>query len=564
MPTALPNIATLSSSAPPLQTLPSPVTLPAQLPAVVSLTIPKTLATPAIVSTISPELSAGVNRLAQDITSPSTSAPTLSKLLGTPAQSKIHVVDPRSLLEIASIPELTQDKTELKIEDLISVREESTESVNTQTTENLSTPQECPEEKPTPLGNIQDEDTSSMGYQAKDLLDVDDEKLASVAAAISSKIETEDEETQQQAPMLSPKTELDEACAAAAFLETSSSPAASIPESSSGIPTPIIQIKTDESSKHSLDETLQPEADEADSPVCTLGNKFICVDDEISISIKDEPSSPSSSISSKLSEPTSSVGRPRGRGRGRKKGGINRRSVKRKIIEDDKKEDGGSSKHSEAELTEDDSARESDDPANMMNMLALSGLSSSVLSDSIPNSPASFSHYDTEDEKAYRTWKKSIMLVYREAATHKYANVFLHPVKEEIAPGYHSIVHRPMDLSAIKKNIETGVIRSTTEFQRDMMLMFTNAIMYNSSDHNVYSMAREMYDDVMQHIEQFVSTQLMVQTEVKMLRPSRRNETNEKEEETKKKKVDPSQDGGKKKKRPKTNPDEPVAEKPPA
>ena len=58
-----------------------------------------------------------------------------------------------------------------------------------------------------------------------------------------------------------------------------------------------------------------------------------------------------------------------------------------------------------------------------------------------------------------------------------------------------------MDLSAIKKNIETGVIRSTTEFQRDMMLMFTNAIMYNSSDHNVYSMAREMYDDVMQHIE---------------------------------------------------------------
>ena len=58
-----------------------------------------------------------------------------------------------------------------------------------------------------------------------------------------------------------------------------------------------------------------------------------------------------------------------------------------------------------------------------------------------------------------------------------------------------------MDLSAIKKNIETGALRTTAEFQRDMMLMFTNAIMYNNSDHDVYNMAVEMYNDVMIHIE---------------------------------------------------------------
>ena len=58
-----------------------------------------------------------------------------------------------------------------------------------------------------------------------------------------------------------------------------------------------------------------------------------------------------------------------------------------------------------------------------------------------------------------------------------------------------------MDLSTIKKNVETGIIRTTVDFQRDMMLMFTNAIMYNSSDHNVFKMAKEMYDDVMQHLE---------------------------------------------------------------
>ena len=58
-----------------------------------------------------------------------------------------------------------------------------------------------------------------------------------------------------------------------------------------------------------------------------------------------------------------------------------------------------------------------------------------------------------------------------------------------------------MDLSTIKRHVDMGVIRTTAEFQRDMMLMFTNAIMYNNSDHDVFHMATQMYDDVMVHIE---------------------------------------------------------------
>ena len=61
--------------------------------------------------------------------------------------------------------------------------------------------------------------------------------------------------------------------------------------------------------------------------------------------------------------------------------------------------------------------------------------------------------------------------------------------------------YRPKDLSTIKRHIENGTIRTTAEFQHDMMLMFTNAIMYNSSNHNVYRMAVDMYDDVLQQIE---------------------------------------------------------------
>ncbi|XP_028277167.1 bromodomain-containing protein 8 isoform X2 [Parambassis ranga] len=136
--------------------------------------------------------------------------------------------------------------------------------------------------------------------------------------------------------------------------------------------------------------------------------------------------------------------------------------------------------------------------------------------DSIPSSPASsqFSvgSEDLEAQQAHKIWKKAIMLVWRAAANHRYANVFLQPVTDEIAPGYHSIVHRPMDLATIKKNIETGLIRTTAEFQRDIMLMFQNAVMYNSLDHDVYHMALEMQRDVLEQIQQFLATQLIMET----------------------------------------------------
>ncbi|XP_010896717.1 bromodomain-containing protein 8 isoform X2 [Esox lucius] len=136
--------------------------------------------------------------------------------------------------------------------------------------------------------------------------------------------------------------------------------------------------------------------------------------------------------------------------------------------------------------------------------------------DSLASSPASSQFSicgeDQEAVQAQKIWKKAIMLVWRAAANHRYASVFLQPVSDDIAPGYHSIVHRPMDLSAIKKNIEAGQIRTTAEFQRDIMLMFQNAVMYNSSDHDVFHMALEMQRDVLEHVQQFLATQLIMQT----------------------------------------------------
>jgi len=232
--------------------------------------------------------------------------------------------------------------------------------------------------------------------------------------------------------------------------------------------------------------------------------------------IKDEPMSPTSSVSSRMSEPGVKRGRPpKGRSKATRSPRMSSSLTTSLNIKKSYPDDGGSSRHSDVELSDDD-ARESDDIVSDNLMTSVAG--TSLLSESFPNSPASLSICsDTEEEKSFKAWKKSILMVWRAASAHKFASVFSHPVTDDIAPGYHSVIKRPMDLGTIKKNIETGILRSTPEFQRDMMLMFTNAIMYNSSRHNVNRMAQVMYDDVLQHIEMMMQT-----SDSKNLRQSRR------------------------------------------
>ena len=52
-----------------------------------------------------------------------------------------------------------------------------------------------------------------------------------------------------------------------------------------------------------------------------------------------------------------------------------------------------------------------------------------------------------------------------------------------------------MDLSTIKKNLESGVIRTTAEFHRDITLMFLNSIIFNPTTDDVYRMAKEMFSE---------------------------------------------------------------------
>ncbi len=75
---------------------------------------------------------------------------------------------------------------------------------------------------------------------------------------------------------------------------------------------------------------------------------------------------------------------------------------------------------------------------------------------------------------------------------HRYGNIFHNPIKKTEAPDYHDIVKRPMDLKTIKARVKDGLIANSLEFQRDIYLMFANAMMYNRPGSDVHNMAEEV------------------------------------------------------------------------
>ena len=71
---------------------------------------------------------------------------------------------------------------------------------------------------------------------------------------------------------------------------------------------------------------------------------------------------------------------------------------------------------------------------------------------------------------------------------HKWAGPFLRPV-DPVAlniPDYFSIIKQPMDLGTIQKNIENHILTSKEEFAAAVQLVFSNAVLYNKPQDDVY------------------------------------------------------------------------------
>ncbi|XP_074544031.1 bromodomain-containing protein 4-like isoform X2 [Halichoeres trimaculatus] len=59
---------------------------------------------------------------------------------------------------------------------------------------------------------------------------------------------------------------------------------------------------------------------------------------------------------------------------------------------------------------------------------------------------------------------------------------------------YHDIIKHPMDLSSIKKKLDSRQYRDAQEFAADVRLMFSNCYKYNPPDHDVVGMAQKLQD----------------------------------------------------------------------
>ncbi|XP_051019965.1 bromodomain-containing protein 8-like [Acomys russatus] len=98
-------------------------------------------------------------------------------------------------------------------------------------------------------------------------------------------------------------------------------------------------------------------------------------------------------------------------------------------------------------------------------------------------------------------FKKTLLQVWKMIASHRFSSPFLKPVSEKQAPGYKDVVKRPMDLTTLKRNLSKGRIHTMAEFQRDLMLMFQNAVMYNDSNHHIHHMAVVMQREVLEQMQ---------------------------------------------------------------
>lgn len=82
-----------------------------------------------------------------------------------------------------------------------------------------------------------------------------------------------------------------------------------------------------------------------------------------------------------------------------------------------------------------------------------------------------------------------------DVASNKYALMFLAPVSEDDAENYYDVVRQPVDLKGLKQAVRSGEVTELAEIELRLQLMFTNAIMYNRNDTEVFRWATEMMED---------------------------------------------------------------------
>ncbi|XP_016952699.1 bromodomain-containing protein 8 [Drosophila biarmipes] len=139
--------------------------------------------------------------------------------------------------------------------------------------------------------------------------------------------------------------------------------------------------------------------------------------------------------------------------------------------------------------------------------------SSTPVIDSVPNSPASSEH--TDDRRETRAASKKLFLsIYAMLQDSKHAAPFKRPFHDEHAQRHADLCLRPMDFPTIKRNIDSGFIRSLSELHRDVLLMANNVLVAYKPHTNQHKTARLFVQDcqAIKEFSQMPDTQVPVIT----------------------------------------------------
>ncbi|CAD6195729.1 unnamed protein product [Caenorhabditis auriculariae] len=115
-------------------------------------------------------------------------------------------------------------------------------------------------------------------------------------------------------------------------------------------------------------------------------------------------------------------------------------------------------------------------------------------------SPSKRTRKDEKQKEEMTNLKYQFNNMCRALTEHKHSGIFSHPVQEKDAPGYTSAIHRRMDLQTLRREVEGNIITSRTQFLIKTYTMFANAVMFNSTGHDVNTYAKTMVQDVMPEI----------------------------------------------------------------
>ncbi|AAW45314.2 conserved hypothetical protein [Cryptococcus deneoformans JEC21] len=130
-----------------------------------------------------------------------------------------------------------------------------------------------------------------------------------------------------------------------------------------------------------------------------------------------------------------------------------------------------------------------------------------------PDSPTAPTPNNSIKEKGKKSSKPFLFSLLEAMASHRFGTIFESPVRKSDAPDYYSVIKRPMDLKTIKGKIKDGRIERIDELERDVLLMFSNAMMYNAPDSQVYEMAKEMMKDCEGHFAHFRNMEMELDNE---------------------------------------------------